>query len=139
MFCMPKNYDHIVFEKDYTQNGTGNLLTALKALPKLSTVSQSVKEHLLMLAEHCDCLAMAYGSRVSVSVDKSGDVVRFLMIQRRFGAFLPQASGLPEMLSLATAFVATPLDEEICITIDFALTDSLSALLLKQAQQDPFA
>ncbi len=138
MFCIPKNYQNVLYESDCTATSSEEselLTTALKRLPQMKAVEKRVRDNLLRLAELCVYASEAYGSYLTVSVDEYGEAVRFLMVQRVFGSFLPQMSSLPELLSLATAFTVTPSAENVCVTIDFALTESLFELSLKQMRR----
>lgn len=138
MLCVPKNYQNVLYERDYAAvpgEEAGKLTTALKRLPQMKAVEKTVRNNLLRLAEICVHSSEAYGSCLTVSVDEYGDAVRFLMLQRVFGSFLPKMSSLPELLTLATAFTVTPSAENVCVTIDFVLADRMTDFAMEQMRR----
>ena len=138
MLCVPKNYQNVLYERDCAVvpgEEAGKLTTALKRLPQMKRVGKPVRDNLLRLAEICIHLSESYRSCLTVSVDEYGDAVRFLMVQRVFGAFLPKMIGLPELLTLATAFTVTPSAENVCVTIDFAVADRMTDFAMEQMRR----
>lgn len=138
MLCVPKNYKNVLFERDcavVSDAGAEELLIVLKRLPQMKAVEKTVRNNLLRLAEICVHSSEAYGSCLTVSVDEYGDAVRFLMLQRVFGSFLPKMSSLPELLTLATAFTVTPSAENVCVTIDFVLADRMTDFAMEQMRR----